>query len=319
MTYLITGGSGCIGSYVIRDLLARGDKIVNYDFDTNQAVLRQIVPPDQLREVITVQGDITDPFHLGRTAKEQGVQRIIHLASLQIPASNANPPLALRVVAGGLVNVLEVARLLGIDSVVWASSIAVFGPPEEYGSAPVPNNAHHRPQSVYGACKSLGEYFLEYYHKEYRVNALGFRFTAVYGVGRERGRSSFSTEMIRKAAAHEPFAVPFGDDTLDWQYVEDVSRLIITAAQSRNLATRVFNTRGDLRPVREGVDFLRTLAPHAKLTVVPGRFGIAWECDTAPLETELGFRPEFSMEQGILKTFNLYRQNAGLPTVERNV
>ena len=319
MTTCVTGGSGCIGSYVIRDLLARGERVVNFDFDTNQSVLRQVVPPDQLHNLVTVQGDITDAFHLGRALRDHGAERIIHLASLQIPASNANPPLALRVVAGGLVNVLEVARLLGVRSVVWASSIAVFGPPEEYASAPVLNGAHHRPQSVYGACKSLGEFFLEYYHREYGLNAVGFRFTAVYGVGRERGRSSFGTEMIRKAVAGEPYTVPFGDDILDWQYVEDVSRMLLLAADSRGLTTRVFNTRGDLRPVREAVDFLRTLSPEARLSVEPGRFGIAWECDTTPLERELGFRPDYSMEQGIHKTFNLYRRAAGLSPVERGL
>lgn len=313
MSYLITGGSGCIGSYIIRDLLARNSKVVNYDFDTRQEILRQVIATKALSQVVSVTGDITDAAHLARTVKEQKVHTIIHLASLQIPASNANPPLAERVIVGGLVNVLEVARLLEVKKIVWASSVAVFGLPEEYDGRSVANDAHHRPQSVYGACKSLGEFLLTYYHDNYRINAVGLRYTAVYGVGREKGLSSFSTEMIRKAAVGEDYEVPFGGDTIDWQYVEDVSRLTLLAADAGETKTRIFNTGGELRPVIEAVAYLQHLAPDARLTLRPGKFGIAWDYDTSPLIDELGFRPEYNMEQGIQKTFNLYRQQA-VPT-----
>lgn len=313
MSYLITGGSGCIGSYIIRDLLAKNKRVINYDLDTRQEILRHVIAPEALSELTTVVGDITDAAHFARTVKEHKVQTIIHLASLQIPASNANPPLAERVIVGGLINVLETARLLDVKKVVWASSVAVFGLPEEYDGRAVTNDAHHRPQSVYGACKSLGEFLLAYYHDNYKVNSVGLRYTAVYGVGRERGLSSFSTEMIRKAAAGEDYEVPFGDDTIDWQYVEDVSRLTLLAADTPETKTRVFNTGGELRPVREGVAYLQQLAPEVRLTLRPGRFGIAWDYDTASLVEELGFRPEYDMQQGIRKTFNLYRQQSLSP------
>lgn len=311
MSYLITGGSGCIGSYIIRDLIHQGKKVINYDFDVRQGILQQVLETELLEHVSMVQGDIRDFAHLCRTIKHHNVEVIIHLASLQIPASNANPPLAVQIVAGGLTNVLEAARLLNIKSVVWASSIAVFGPPEEYGNQKVKNDAHHRPLSVYGACKSLGEYLLNYYHDEYGVNGIGLRYTAIYGVGRERGRSSFTTEMIRKAAFDEPYEVPFGDDVVDWQYVEDISRLTLRAVEVGKTETRVFNTQGDVRPVKAGVEYLKQLVPEAKLKLRSGKFGIAWEYDTTPLQEELGFQPEYSMEPGILKTLNLYRAQVG--------
>jgi nucleoside-diphosphate-sugar epimerase len=307
MTYLITGGSGCVGSYVIRDLLARGKKVVNYDFSQGQHILRQVVPPETLSDLVSVAGDVTDLPHLARTVKEHKVEAIVHLASLQIPASNANPPLAERINVGGLINVLEAARLLGVGKVVWSSSIAVFGTPEEYGNRPVPNDAHHRPQSVYGACKSLGEYLLNYYHDTYGLDAVGLRYTAVYGVGREAGRTSFTTEMIRKAAELAPYQVPFGDDKIDWQYVEDVSRVTLRALEVGSTKTRIFNTRGDVRGVADGVAYLKRLEPRADLTLLPGTFGIAWEYDSEPARAELGFEPEFSMERGIEKTLGYYR------------
>lgn len=316
MNTLVTGGSGCIGSYVMRDLLARGETVVNYDFDLSDAIPRQVIAPDVLRRVAGVRADISDAHQFLRTVKEHTIKRIVHLAALQIPASQANPPAAVRVNVEGLVNVLEAARVFDIESIVWASSVAVFGPPSAYPGGIAANDAPHRPVSVYGACKSLGEQLLAHYRTDYSVNATGLRFTAVYGVGRERGKSSFTTEMIRKVAAGEPYEVPFADDTIDWQYVEDVSRLVLMALDAKNLPTQVFNTQGDVRPVTAAVSYLKQLAPDARLTISPGTFGITWKCDTTPLRQELGFAPQFSMEQGIRRTFNLYRQALGKPTVE---
>lgn len=311
MSYLVTGGSGCVGSYVIRDLLASGQQVVNYDLAPDDGIALQVIPPEDWAQVEQVRGDITDLAHLCRTIRAQGVKTIIHLASLQIPASNANPPKAVQVVLGGLVNVLEAARIFDLKSVVWASSVAVFGPPDEYGHRPVRNDDHHRPGSVYGACKSAGEFLLTYYREQYGVRGIGLRYTAIYGVGRDRGLSSFTTEMIRRAAAGEPYQVPFSDDLIDWQYVEDVSRLTVRAAEVGHTKTAIFNTQGDVRPVQSGVDYLRQMVPTARLELLPGKFGIAWEYDSTLLEKELGFRPEYSMERGIHKTLNLYLEQLG--------
>jgi UDP-glucose 4-epimerase len=266
---------------------------------------------EAISEIQMVQGDITDFKNLCRTIKLNKVDIVIHLASLQIPASNANPPAAVNIVTGGLVNVLEAARILDLKKVVWSSSIAVFGTAEEYGHKKVENNAHHRAQSVYGACKSLGEYLLSYYQDQYAINGTGLRFTAIYGVGRERGLSSFTTEMIRKVAFDKPYQVPFADDKIDWQFVEDVAALTIITAEAGKTKSRIFNTQGDVRPVTEGINYLRKIMPSAQLTPKPGKFGIAWEYDTTLLKEELGFVPKYTMERGILKTLNQYRLMAG--------
>jgi hypothetical protein len=78
----------------------------------------------------------------------------------------------------------------------------------------------------------------------------------------------------------------------------------------------VFNTQGDVRPVHEGVAYLKALVPGAELSTEPGEVGIAWEYDTAPLKQELGFTPRHTMEMGILKTLNAVRGEEGLPQLE---
>jgi nucleoside-diphosphate-sugar epimerase len=304
MSYLVTGGTGFIGAYTIRDLLRKGEKVVSFDSSPELSIMGDALTKGEIEKTVRVLGDIGDLPLLLNTIKEHGVDHIVHLASLQIPASDANPHLAVKINCEGTANILEACRIADVRKLVWASSIAVFGPPELYGNKPVPNDAPHYPVSVYGACKSLNEYMAKHYYERHGIDSVGFRFTAVYGVGRVRGKSSFTTKMIEMAAKGEPYTVPFADDLVDWQYVEDTSALITHALNLPNKTrTRVFNTQGDLRPVTDGVNYLRKLAKQARFELEGGRFGIPWQFETTRLKEEIGFTPQFSMERGIERTY----------------
>ena len=306
MSYLVTGGTGFIGAYTIRDLLRRGEKVVSFDASPDLSIMGYALTEPEIEKTIRVFGDITDLPLILNTIKEHNVERIVHMASLQIPASDANPYFAVRVNCEGTANIFEACRIANIKRLVWASSIAVFGPPELYGNNPVLNDAPHHPVSVYGACKSLNEYLAKYYFEKHSIDSVGLRFTAVYGLGRVRGKSSFTTKMIEMAAKGEPYTVPYGDDVVDWQYVEDLAGLIVhTLDLPTTTKTRVFNTQGDVRPVMDGVNYLRKMK-QAKLQIEGGKFGIAWEFDTTPLRAEIGFEPRYSMEQGIERTYEAF-------------
>ncbi len=306
MNYLVTGGTGFIGAYTIRDLLSRNDSVVSFDASTDDQILRDVLDSEGLRKLVRVSGDILDLPLLLDTIRAHKIDVIAHFASLQIPASDANPSMALKTNCQGTLNILEACRLYDLRRLLWASSIAVFGPPELYGNEPVQNDAPHHPVSVYGACKSLNEYMAKHYFDKYGVDSIGLRFTAVYGVGRLRGKSSFTTKMIEMAARREAYTVPYGDDIVDWEYVEDVSRLVVMSCDlKKKTMSRVFNTQGDVRPVIDGVNFLRKIS-NSKLEVEGGKFGISWRYDTTSLKNEIGFEPRYSMEGGIQKTYQVF-------------
>jgi len=308
MSILITGSGGFIGSYAARDALLQNERVVSYDNTPDLSIIEDVLGADLVKKMTHVQGDLLDLPLMLSTAKAHKVDRIIHMASLQIPASATNPHLALRINCEGTLNIFELARILEVKKVVWASSSAVYGPTEKYGDKPVANDAPHYPTTVYGACKSLNERMATHYFDTYGLDSIGFRFTAVYGIGRVRGKSSFTTKMIEMAAYGKPYTVPFGDDLIDWQYIEDVSTMVMQAlGLERKTPSRVFNTQGDVRPVVEGVKYLRTLAPDADLKTEPGKFGIPWRYDTSALEKEVGFKPRYSMEEGIKKTYEGFR------------
>ncbi|SVB81284.1 uncharacterized protein METZ01_LOCUS234138, partial [marine metagenome] len=109
MTYLVTGGFGCIGSYVIRDLLEGGEQVVVYDLTYDLTIPNMVLNEDQINQIIFVGGDIVDLPNILQTIKKNNIDRIIHLASWQVPACQANPPLALKIVSEGTINIFEAA------------------------------------------------------------------------------------------------------------------------------------------------------------------------------------------------------------------
>lgn len=316
MTTLITGGTGFIGSYVVRDLLNEGEKVVAYDLIPQSNSMSHVLPQDVIDDLSIVQGEITDHHKLLQTCKEYGVTQIVHLASPLWPMAQGNPPKALKDMCEGFVNILETARILDMRRVVWGSSSAVFGSREQYPDGYVANDAPHYPNSIYGACKSLCEKYAEQYFDLYNLDTIGLRFTMVYGVGRLRGHATFATNLLQFPAIGEEGIVGYSDDIIDWQYVEDVAECIVACLKAPTTKTRVFTVAGEPRPVMDAVNYVKELIPDAKLKLEKGTFGLPYRYDTEPLKEEVQFVSKWPMKKGILKAINLFRKAEGLPEIE---
>ncbi|MEW6046787.1 MAG: NAD(P)-dependent oxidoreductase, partial [Bacillota bacterium] len=166
-----------------------------------------------------------------------------------------------------------------------------------------------------GATKSFAEFLTAHYIRTWGVDAVGLRFALVYGPGRVRGASAFVNELLIRPALGQPAQVPFGDDVVDWQYVEDVATLIAKCLSIKRTKTPVFNTRFCIRSIREVGKYVQTLLPGARIDYEPGTFGIAWEADDSLLQEEVGFTPAYTVERGVLETINHVRRRHGLPPV----
>lgn len=315
MTTLVTGGGGFIGTYVVRRLLTRGERVVVYDVVPTPNVADKVLTDEERRCVPMVQGDVVDLGGLLHTVRSHSVTTIVHLAALLIPACQADPAAAVRVNCTGLVNVLEAARLFGLRRVVWASSVAVFGSPELYTDLPLKDDAPHFPATVYGMSKSLGERLLDHYFQAFGVQSVGLRFSAVYGMGRTRGASAFIMELFEAPALDRACTIPFGDDALDWQYVEDAAAAILLAYDAPAATGRTYNTTGEHRSLKDAVECVQRLVPGAKVSLEPGRTGMVWRFDGTGGAADLGYRPQFGLEHGIRETINLIRSRANLPPI----
>ena len=152
MTTLVTGAFGCIGSWVVRGLLADGERPVALDLGDDPWRLRMIAGDDVTSRVTLVRGDVTDREAIAHVVREHGVRRIVHLAAWQVPLCRQDPARGALINVVGTTNVFEVARTSGgqVERVVYASSAAVFGPPTLYppGAAARRRAAPPRPRTT---------------------------------------------------------------------------------------------------------------------------------------------------------------------------
>lgn len=313
MNCLIVGGAGFIGAYVVQALLREGHHVVVFDADFTKNTIHKLFSEEELAGIKMYAGDVTDLAQLIRIIREEDIDSIVHLAAWQIPASHNNPTKAILVNGTGFNNALEAMASLGLRRLVWTSSNAVFGSPKSHNVQPIPNDEYHKPNTVYGALKSLNEYMAEHYFKHRGVDSIGLRFCLVYGYGRMRGASTFASEMIEKAALGLPCVVDNGDSSVDWYYVVDAAQLILRALKAPPTPTRVYNTHSDLRTVREAADYLSQNLPNAQLDIKPGMIDANWNLDSNLLAEELGFKPRYKLEDGLRDTVAHVRKIAGLP------
>ena len=319
MNYFVSGGTGFVGAYVVRDLLRAGHDVTVYDLAPNLDFLGDVLgePP---RDVRVVAGDVRDMPLLLRTMREAEPRRVVHLASTLGAGSELNPLRTVQVNLEGTIHAFEAALDCGAEKVVWASSIAVFGPTKLRPEEGVANDAYHAPVGLYGACKSFLEQLSGNYRRERGLDSVGLRFSIVYGYGKaltvDRGsRAVHLTELIEKPALGEPAVVPHGDDAQNLLYVEDAARAVVLASQTLGTSPAGLNVGGEDVLVRDAAAIVQELLPAAEIRVLPGvRDGSAgYELETT--EQEIGYRPEFPLRQGLRRTINALRSKHGLPTV----
>lgn len=316
MACLITGGTGFIGSRIVRDLVREGQEVVVFDSFPQMNVLREFLSESELGAVKSSQGDILDLASLFRACKDYKVENIIHMAYFKILHAKANPLMATKVNCEGTGNVFEAARILGLRRVVWASSIAVFGPPERYGGQPIANDAPHCPDTFYGACKSFNEHQAAYYCDAYGLDILGLRYAVGYGPNKV-GSTSYPIirEVMEKPAMGEPGRVPHGDSVLNWLHVDDAAAAAVYATAAPKTKSRVFTVAGETRSVKEVADCVRELLPSAEIALEPGKLVFACHFDLRPMREELGYQNRLSFREGIRETINAVRRQRGLPAV----
>jgi len=259
MTILITGGSGWLASFLIKDLLAEGyTNIVIMDIaPPNKTLLR-----DAIHKVKYVHGDVRVWSDLVFIIKEHNVNDIFHLAALLTAQSEEAPHEAFAINAVGTFNVLEVARLFDIEKVVFPSSIATYGPGVR---EPVDENQPQVPTNFYGITKLLGERLGLYYFHKYNVDFRGVRFPRLVGPYRGGGgTAAYPSRMIEEVILRKYYECELNEDyTIPIMYVKDASRFLVKLYQASNVKTRIYNVQGLVVRAKDIVEALSRHIPGA--------------------------------------------------------
>lgn len=309
--FLITGAKGFIGGWIVKNLVERGDRPYVLDLDRQSHRLRALLSPEQMDRFTFISGDVTRYEDIERAVTEHAITHIIHLAALQVPACAANPRLGAQVNVGGTLNVFEAARAHPhlVERVVYASSAAVFGPEEFYGSSRVSEGAPLEPGTHYGVFKQCNEANARVYFKDYGVSSAGLRPWAVYGVGRDVGLTSGPTKAIKAAVLGRPYTIRFTGG-LDLQYVNDTAGIFLRCAESELPGARVYTLRGSVVRVEEFIAELEREMPGARglIRAEGGSLPMAYDLDDSALARDLGNVPRTPLAQGIRKTREIFER-----------
>jgi nucleoside-diphosphate-sugar epimerase len=302
MAFLVTGAFGCIGAWVVKRLLAAGERPVVYDLGDDPWRLRMIVGPERLREVVMVRGDIADREAITDVVERHGITRIIHLAAWQVPLCRQDPPRGALVNVVGTANVFEAAKARRLR-VVYFSSAAVFGPPNLYGPGPISDDAPPKPATHYGVYKVANEETARVYWEEHRISSMGFRPLSVYGPGRDFGLTADPTLAMKAAVLGRRFQIRWGGAT-DLIYADDVARACLAAADSRLEGARAYNLHGESARIADVLRLIETIRPDARGLITHVEQPIPFPAELADpgYQRDLGPRPRTGLREGVEKT-----------------
>ena len=304
MAFLVTGAFGCIGAWVVKRLLAVGERPVVYDLGDDPWRLRMIAGPERLQDIAMVRGDIADREAISDVVERHGITRIIHLAAWQVPLCRQDPPRGALVNVVGTANVFEAAKTRRLR-VVYFSSAAVFGPPNLYGPGPISDDAPPKPATHYGVYKVANEETARVYWEEHRIASMGFRPLSVYGPGRDFGLTADPTLAMKAAVLGRRFQIRWGGTT-DLNYAEDVARACLAAADSRLEGARVYNLHGESARVADVLRLIETIRPDARglITHVEQPIPFPTELADPGYQRDLGPQPRTGLREGVEKTLD---------------
>lgn len=308
MRVLMTGGYGCIGSWIARQLVRAGQDVWIYDLREDTHRLELLLEPGERERVHFVQGDVAEPEQVRGAAETLAATHLLHLAGLQVPVCRAKPLLGARVNVLGTLAVFEAAVALKgqVERVVYASSAAVHGP-SEAGAGPIGDEVRLAPLTHYGAFKVCNELNARVYWLDQGITSVGLRPWTVYGVGRDFGVTSEPTKAIKAVAAGRPYAISYGGRQ-DLQYVGDVAATFVRALSAPFEGAEAFNVRGAVEPIEAFVAVLREVAPEAAGLVTHGdrQLPIAPDLDDSRLQAQLGPLPRTSLREGVGETYERF-------------
>lgn len=305
-TTLVTGGAGFIGSELVRQLHARGDRVLIVDNLVNGR--REHVADVLGDRVVLREADVRDIDALRAILPKVGV--VFHLACLGVRHSIHSPHENHEVNADATLRLLEACREAGVPRFVYVSSSEVYGTARW-----VPMTEEHPtlPYTVYGASKLAGECYARAYFRTYGFPTVVVRPFNTYGPrGHHEGDSGeVIPKFLLRALAGRPLIV-FGDgsQTRDFTFVSDTVAGILLAGESDATVGETINL-GSGREISIN-DLARTVGAVTARTVTvehdaPRPGDVLRLCAAVTRATSLlEYSPRVSLEEGLRRLIAWY-------------
>lgn len=309
MTILVTGGAGYIGSHTVAELQRQGYDVIvfdNLEYGHREAV----------RGCPLVVGDLLNPQEIGRVFEEHDVEGVIHFAAyVEVGESMENPAKYLRNNVQGTVNLAAAMTEHGVRQIVFSSTCAVYGQPEQ---VPVTEDESLKPESVYGASKLMAEQVLHWFGVCHGLRHVALRYFNASGaaadgtLGDEYKPASRIIPVLmeyllgqrsRFVINGDDYPTPDGTCIRDYIHVDDLATAHMAALEylaaghpsdAFNLGTgQGYSNQEIVNLVRQvtGIDFQVEIGPRR-----PGDAAMIW-ADNRKARRLLHWQPRYGLRE----------------------
>lgn len=323
---LITGASGFVGGFLVEEALKRG-------FDVYAAIRKssntQYLTDPNIKFVYLNYDNVEE---LAKQLSDYNFDYFIHSAGV---TKTPSKEVYFKVNAEYLNNIIQAILLskIPIKKLTFISSLAAYGPAEYTEDGIVKESSEPHPVTNYGRSKLKGEQYLKEQHE---VPYVIVRPTAVYG---PREKDLFTVYQLLNRRLE--LSIGLEDQELTFIYVKDLVRVILdsTFAHKRNVAyfatdLAVHTSTSYYNAIKKALGDKAALKVKLPITVVKvmgyvsekigGFFGNypalnvekvneleanSWICDTAPLEEDLNYKPQYNLERGLKESIEWYKEN----------
>ena len=332
MTYLITGGSGFIGSHLVEQLLKNGHSVINIDnfdefydykikikntleslgsksefnFTDKETDIKKITTEYKSDNYQFYFQDIRDKKGLEEIFRNHKIDLVIHLAALAGVRPSIERPLEYEEVnIRGTQNLWELCKEFGIKKFVCASSSSVYGNNEKIPFSETDNVDN--PISPYAATKKCGEIIGHVYHSLYHIDMIQLRFFTVYG---PRQRPDLAIHKFTKLIFGNN-EIPFygdGSTARDYTFVDDIIDGVLKSIQYLETNDNVYEIinlgESEVITLREMLTTLEnTIGKKAIKKILPMQPGDVQKtnADITKAKALIGYKPTTNFQNGTKK------------------
>lgn len=319
---LVTGADGFIGSHLTEMLVSKGADVKalsQYNSFNYWGWLEDI---DCLDKIEVLNGDIRDPHYCKFITKD--IDIVFHLAALiAIPYSYVAPSSYVDTNVNGTLNIVQACLENGVSRVIHTSTSEVYGTAQY---VPIDEKHPLQPQSPYSASKIGADNMAMSFYNAFNLPLTIARPFNTYGP-RQSARAVIPTIITQIANGIKEIKLGDVSPTRDFNYVEDTCRGFIALASCDKAIGEVVNIGSNYeisvsdtldlikRIMNSDVDFI---TENERIRPEKSEVQRLW-CDNSKIESLTGFKPKYSIEEGLAKTIDWFSKKKNLQKYKANI
>lgn len=305
---LVTGGYGFIGSHLIRRLLHEKAQVA--------VVVRETSNPwriqDVVKDILVFPANIVDSADVVNVVKQFNPHYIFHLAAYGVNSAQKNYLEALQVNVLGTINIVNAARTVGCEKIINLGSSSEYGDKSER----IHENMTLEPVDIYGSTKAAATILAHQMSSESKMPIVTLRPFGVFGEGEDPHK--LFGHIIQCMLKNQDVELTPCEQYRDYCYVGNIVDGMVAAALSPSINNHIFNiASGEVQQLKY---FVNLIFKHMNTSNKPLYGAISYRknernCpfpDISKIKTFLLWEPSITLEEGIIRTIDWYKQHKDL-------